>query len=66
MSEKSYSLTIVRIGGKFRCIYLNDYRIIGGKPYVSEGGDYDNHHFSLDDLRSAFPELEIKEKTYVA
>ncbi len=57
-----YQLTIVTIEKRLRCIYLNDYRIIGSKPYVSEGGDYDNHEFTLEDLRHAFPQLEIKEK----
>lgn len=29
-------IEVVVIDGKVRCIYLNDYRIVGSKPYVSE------------------------------
>lgn len=29
-------IEVVIIGGRVRCIYLNDYRIAGSKPYVSE------------------------------
>jgi hypothetical protein len=65
IEQRTYKLTIVRIKDKFRCIYLNDYRIIGSKPYVSEGGEYKNYDFTLDDLRTAFPNLEIKEKAHV-
>lgn len=30
------TIEVVVIDGKVRCIYLNDYRIVGSKPYVSE------------------------------
>ena len=30
------TLEVVVINGKVRCIYLNDYRIVGSKPYASE------------------------------
>lgn len=30
------TLEVVVIDGKVRCIYLNDYRIVGSKPYASE------------------------------
>ncbi|MNR56841.1 hypothetical protein D3C85_1774980 [compost metagenome] len=29
-------LEVVVIDGKVRCVYLNDYRVVGSKPYVSE------------------------------
>ncbi len=28
---------VVSAGGKYRCIYINDHRVTGGKPYISEG-----------------------------
>jgi len=28
---------VVSAGGKYRCIYINDHRVTGSKPYVSEG-----------------------------
>lgn len=30
------TLEVVVIDGRVRCIYLNDYRIVGSKPYVTE------------------------------
>lgn len=30
------TIEVVFIDGKFRCLYLNDQRIVGSKPYVSE------------------------------
>lgn len=62
MSEKTFPLTIVVIKHCIRCVYINSYRIVGGKPYVSEGKDYKEFEFTLEDLRSSFPDLEIKEK----
>lgn len=55
-------LTVVTIKGHIRCVYVNDYRIVGGKPWVSEGGEFKNFIFTLANLRSAFPELEIRVK----
>lgn len=54
-----FELMVVTIKNKVRCVYINNYRIVGVKPYVSEGGEYKDYHFGLDDLRAAFPELEI-------
>ena len=62
MNSKTYELTIVTIKNKFRCVYLNNYRIVGSKPYFSEGGEYKDYEFTIDELRAAFPELEITEK----
>lgn len=39
--------------GTIRCIYLNNFRIIGGKPYVSENLAYKTFTVSLDDMLSA-------------
>lgn len=48
----------VEVVGK-RCVYLNDYRIAGGKPYYTE--NLPNHNFQTD-IRSAldaFSEAEL-------
>lgn len=37
-----------------RCVYLNDYRIAGGKPYVSEGLPEFTLTATLSDIVSAF------------
>lgn len=60
--NKTFKMTIVTIKGHLRCVYLNDFRLVGSKPHVSEGGKYKDLAFTLDDLRRAFPELEIAEK----
>jgi len=36
MDEK-VEFQVVSAGGKYRCIYINDHRVTGSKPYVSEG-----------------------------
>lgn len=59
---KKYKLTVVTIKKYIRCIYVNDYRIVGDKPYVSEGGEYKDFDFTLGNLQDAFPQLEIKQK----
>jgi len=57
-----FLLSVVRIGGGIRCVYVNNHRIVGAKPYVSENGVSTDFKFTLDDLRCAFPALEIKPK----
>lgn len=59
MSEPIYELMVCRIGGRTRCVYANNFRIVGSKPYVSEKQDCESFKFTLDDLRSAFPDLTI-------
>ena len=39
MNDKNLELQVVTAGGKIRCVYLDDFRITGGKPYVSEGSN---------------------------
>lgn len=58
MSEKkTYPIAVVRWQGKPHCIYLNDYRIAGGKPWG--GGDtLAEWRVSLKDLLSAVPDLD--------
>lgn len=29
-------IEVVMIGGKVRCVYLNDFRIVGSKPWADE------------------------------
>lgn len=44
-------IEVVIIGGKVRCIYLNDYRIAGSKPYVSENGSVETFKVPLGEIR---------------
>lgn len=43
-----------------RCVYVNDYRIAGGKPYVSEGLPSHTLKTTLGEVLSAFTEAEIR------
>ena len=55
-SEKTYKLTLCRWQGKLHCVYLNDYRIAGGKPWA--GGTVEREwNVTIDDLIRAIPEL---------
>lgn len=48
----------VSVVGK-RCVYVNHYRIAGGKPYVSENLPTHNLKTTLGDVLSAFSTGEI-------
>lgn len=48
----------VQVVGK-RCVYLNDYRIAGGKPYYTENLPNHRHTTSLKEVLAAFPETDI-------
>ena len=43
-----------------RCIYLNNYRIVGGKPYVSENLPSRSMKLTVRDALNAFKEDELK------
>lgn len=50
-------LTVVRCQGKVHCLYLNNHRIAGGKPW---GGGYNERVFkdvTLRELAKAIPAL---------
>lgn len=53
----TYKLTIVEWEGSVRCVYLNDYRIAGSKPWGG-GKTLREWTITLDDLRNAIPELQ--------
>ncbi len=55
-------MSIVTINNTTRCVYVNDYRIVGNKPYVTEDQSTKEFFFDLESLRSAFPDLEISRK----
>lgn len=38
---------------RVRCVYLNDHRIVGGKPYVSEGLPHHHYAVASDHLKNA-------------
>lgn len=42
-----------------RCVYLNDYRIAGGKPYASENLPHHELTTTLGDVISAFSEDDL-------
>lgn len=42
-----------------RCVYINDYRVAGSKPYVSEGLPHHTLETTLATLLNAFPEADI-------
>lgn len=44
-----------------RCVYINDRRIAGGKPYASENLPSHNLKTSLAEIIEAFPEEDILE-----
>jgi len=57
MSEKTYELAVCEWeGNPVKCVYLNDHRIAGGKPW---GGSSRMRTFqiTLKDLTDAIPEL---------
>ncbi len=58
--QDSFSLKLIRWNGNSaHCVYLNNTRIVGGKPWG--GGTVQREwRFTLEDLRRAFPELEIR------
>lgn len=54
--NKQIELTVV---GR-RCVYLNDFRIAGGKPYVSENLPQHSFTIRIADLIQAVPELALR------
>lgn len=40
-----------------RCVYLDDYRIAGSKPYVSENLPQHSFKIKVQDVLNALPEL---------
>jgi len=42
-----------------RCVYVNDFRIAGGKPYLSEGLPSHQLKTTLADVLNAFPDADI-------
>jgi hypothetical protein len=43
-----------------RCVYLNNYRIAGSKPYVSENLPWHDHNTTLGEVLDAFSEEDIR------
>ncbi len=37
-----------------RCVYINDYRVAGSKPYVSENLPHQTFRANLEDILDAF------------
>lgn len=53
---KAYELEIVEWEGHLHCVYLNNFRIAGGKPWGG-GVTVKKFRLTVDDLKSAIPEL---------
>lgn len=53
---KTYELEIVEWEGRLHCVYLNNFRIVGGKPWGG-GNTVKSFSLTLADLKSAIPEL---------
>lgn len=47
-----------------RCVYLNDHRIVGGKPYVSEGLTQRSMNLNVREALNAFSVAELE--AYIA
>jgi hypothetical protein len=56
VGEKAVEVCVV---GK-RCVYVNNYRVAGGKPYVSENLPSHTLTTSLKELLNAFPEKDVR------
>ena len=41
--------------GSIRCVYLNDTRVVGGKPYVSEGLRQQHLEIEISRIINALP-----------
>ena len=56
MSAPTYELSVCKWEGRVHCVYLNDYRIAGGKPWGG-ASDMKTWPISINDLESAIPAL---------
>lgn len=57
MLDKPVRLCVVKWGGRLQCAYLNNFRIVGGKPWG--GGDtVKEWNTTLREVIRAFPELQ--------
>lgn len=52
----AFTLSVVGAGA-VRCVYLNDYRIVGSKPYASEELPFRDFKVTLADLENAIPAI---------
>lgn len=55
--DKSVELCVVRWEGRLHCAYLNDFRVVGGKPWGG-GSTEKAWNTSLREIIRAFPELQ--------
>jgi hypothetical protein len=60
MKTKIHVLDVVLINGQCRCVYLDEYRIAGSKPYVSENPLYVSFKITTEDLKRAIQERRKK------
>ena len=58
MPVRDTPITVMVVGK--RCVYMNDRRVAGGKPYVSEQLTSHNLTTTLGDILDAFSDADIK------
>lgn len=51
MSEPTDKIEVVLISGKVRCLYVNDYRVVGSKPYAYENPEYVSFDVPAGEIR---------------
>lgn len=51
-------IEVVVIGGRVRCVYLNDFRVAGSKPYASERQSITRFKVPVGEIRA-----QLKRKT---
>lgn len=59
LSEICSKQITIDIVGK-RCVYINDYRVVGGKPYVSESLPTDSRKLTVRDVLEAFSNEQLR------
>lgn len=56
--ECDHPISVTVVGT--RCVYLNNYRIVGGKPYVSEGLPERSFETTVREALFAFSEQQLR------
>lgn len=62
MTNPTDRIEVVVIDGRVRCIYLNDFRIAGAKPYASEVPKYVSFEVPAGEIRGHLKKAKRKPK----
>lgn len=62
VSDRDVEISVVHgaKGSGVRCVYVNNYRVVGGKPYVSEGLGSTEKIGKVADVLDAFSDADIR------